>query len=72
MNALERIATCGIVPVVVIDDWHAAPALGDALIAGGLPVAEITFRTSGAVQAIELLTHDPRFTVAAGTARIVR
>lgn len=67
MSALDRIGTYGVVPVVVIDDSDAAPALGDALIAGGLPVAEITFRTSGAVQALELLAHDPRLTVGAGT-----
>ena len=67
MSALHQIAACGVVPVVVIDDSAAAPALGDALIAGGLPVAEITFRTSAAVQVIELLAQDPRFTVGAGT-----
>jgi len=67
VNTLGRITTCGIVPVVVIDDWHDAPALGDALTAGGLPVAEITFRTSAAVRAIELLAHDSRLTVGAGT-----
>lgn len=67
VNALGRIAACGIVPVVVIDDWHDAAALGDALTAGGLPVAEITFRTSAAVRAIELLAHDSRLTVGAGT-----
>lgn len=67
MSALHQIAACGVVPVVVIDDSAAAAALGDALIAGGLPVAEITFRTSAAVQVIELLAQDPRFTVGAGT-----
>jgi 2-dehydro-3-deoxyphosphogluconate aldolase/(4S)-4-hydroxy-2-oxoglutarate aldolase len=67
MSAPDKIAACGIVPVVVIDDYGTAPALGDALLAGGLPVAEITFRTSGAVKAIELLAQDPRFTVGAGT-----
>ncbi|HEY6398749.1 MAG TPA: bifunctional 4-hydroxy-2-oxoglutarate aldolase/2-dehydro-3-deoxy-phosphogluconate aldolase, partial [Solirubrobacteraceae bacterium] len=67
MSALDRICTYGVVPVVVIDDCDAAPALGDALIAGGLPVAEITFRTSRAVQVIELLANDPRLTVGAGT-----
>jgi 2-dehydro-3-deoxyphosphogluconate aldolase/(4S)-4-hydroxy-2-oxoglutarate aldolase len=67
MSALDRIAACGIVPVVVIDDYDAAPALGGALLGGGLPVAEITFRTSGAVKAIELLAQDPRFTAGAGT-----
>jgi 2-dehydro-3-deoxyphosphogluconate aldolase/(4S)-4-hydroxy-2-oxoglutarate aldolase len=67
MSALGRIVTYGVIPVVVIDDWDAAPALGNALIAGGLPVAEITFRTSAAVRAIELLARDSRVTVGAGT-----
>lgn len=67
MNALDRIAACGVVPVVVIDDGGTAPALGDALTAGGLPVAEITFRTSAAGQAIRLLARDPHFMAGAGT-----
>ena len=67
MSALDQIATAGVIPVVVIDDRDAAPALGDALIAAGLPVAEITFRTSAAVRAIELLARDCRTTVGAGT-----
>jgi 2-dehydro-3-deoxyphosphogluconate aldolase / (4S)-4-hydroxy-2-oxoglutarate aldolase len=67
MSVLDRIAAYGVVPVVVIDDADAAPALGDALIAGGLPVAEITFRTPAAVRAAELLARDPRLTVGAGT-----
>jgi 2-dehydro-3-deoxyphosphogluconate aldolase / (4S)-4-hydroxy-2-oxoglutarate aldolase len=67
MTVLDLIAACGVVPVVVIDNWEAAPALGDALLAGGLPVAEITLRTSAAVRAAELLARDPRFTVGAGT-----
>ncbi len=67
MSALDLIADCGVVPVVVIDDWEAAPALGDALMAAGLPVAEITLRTDAAVRAAELLARDSRFTVGAGT-----
>ncbi len=67
MSALERIGACGVIPVVVIDDVDAAPSLGDALLAGGLPCAEITFRTSAAAGAIEILAADPRLTVGAGT-----
>jgi 2-dehydro-3-deoxyphosphogluconate aldolase / (4S)-4-hydroxy-2-oxoglutarate aldolase len=67
VNALERIAACGVIPVVVIDDVDAAPSLGDALYAGGLPCAEITFRTSAAAGALEMLAADPRLTVGAGT-----
>jgi 2-dehydro-3-deoxyphosphogluconate aldolase/(4S)-4-hydroxy-2-oxoglutarate aldolase len=67
MSALDRIARCGVVPVVVIDDGDTAPALGGALIAAGLPVAEITLRTRAALRAIELLARDPRVTAGAGT-----
>jgi 2-dehydro-3-deoxyphosphogluconate aldolase/(4S)-4-hydroxy-2-oxoglutarate aldolase len=56
-----------VVPVVVIDDGDTAPALGGALIAAGLPVAEITLRTRAALRAIELLARDPRVTAGAGT-----
>lgn len=67
MSALDRIAALGVVPVVVLDDVDAAPSLGDALAAGGLPCAEITFRTSAAAGALETLAADPRLTVGAGT-----
>jgi 2-dehydro-3-deoxyphosphogluconate aldolase/(4S)-4-hydroxy-2-oxoglutarate aldolase len=56
-----------VIPVVVLDDVDAAPSLGEALVAGGLPCAEITFRTSAALGAIEMLAADPRLTVGAGT-----
>jgi 2-dehydro-3-deoxyphosphogluconate aldolase / (4S)-4-hydroxy-2-oxoglutarate aldolase len=50
---LERIGRAGIVPVVVIDDPADAPALVGALVEGGLPIAEFTFRTPAAADAIE-------------------
>lgn len=60
-------AATRLVPVVVLDDAaHAAP-LGDALAAGGLACAEITFRTSAAAAAIEVLAQRPGFLVGAGT-----
>jgi 2-dehydro-3-deoxyphosphogluconate aldolase/(4S)-4-hydroxy-2-oxoglutarate aldolase len=49
---LEQIARHGVVPVVVIDDAVAAPGLVGALSDGGLAVAEFTFRTSAATEAI--------------------
>ena len=51
-KTLEALGRHGVVPVVVIEDAAAAPALMDALIDGGLPVAEFTFRTAAAVEAI--------------------
>jgi 2-dehydro-3-deoxyphosphogluconate aldolase / (4S)-4-hydroxy-2-oxoglutarate aldolase len=68
MTTLERLGACGVIPVVVLDDVDAAPSLGEALVAGGLPCAEITLRTSAAFGAIEMLAADHRLTVGAGTA----
>jgi 2-dehydro-3-deoxyphosphogluconate aldolase/(4S)-4-hydroxy-2-oxoglutarate aldolase len=58
----------GVVPVIAIDDAAAALPLADALIAGGLPVAEITFRTAAARDAIAAIAaHRPQMIVGAGT-----
>lgn len=51
-EVLDAIHRHGVVPVVVIDDALAAPALVGALADGGLPVAEFTFRTAAAAEAI--------------------
>ena len=48
-GVLEQVCAGGVIPVVVIDDPDLAPPLGDALKRGGLPVAEVTFRTPAAV-----------------------
>ena len=58
----------GVVPVIAIDDAVAALPLADALIAGGLPVAEITFRTAAARAAIAAIAaHRPQMILGAGT-----
>lgn len=54
---LDRIGRAGLVPVVVIDDPEQAPSLMGALIEGGLPVAEFTFRTEAAEDAIRAATE---------------
>ena len=65
---LRKIGNMGIVPVVKIDDAKDAVPLGRALIEGGLPVAEITFRTDAAQKAIENITSAlPQMLVGAGT-----
>jgi len=57
----------GVMPVVTIDDAkHAAP-LAEALIEGGLPCAEITFRTAAATRVIEALCARGDLIVGAGT-----
>lgn len=58
-----------VIPVVVIDDAGSAPPLGDALAAGGLPVAEITFRTTDAEAALRSLGARDDLVVGAGSVR---
>ena len=52
IDLFDRLKGRGIIPVVKIEDAGDALALADALIAGGLPVAEVTFRTAAGAQAI--------------------
>ena len=58
----------GIIPVVVLDDAKDAKALGDALMKGGLPAAEVTFRTAAAEESIRIMAKEfPDMLVGAGT-----
>jgi len=57
-----------LVPVVVVDGADEGACLADALVAGGLPVAEITLRTAGGVDAIRAVARtQPDVVVGAGT-----
>jgi 2-dehydro-3-deoxyphosphogluconate aldolase/(4S)-4-hydroxy-2-oxoglutarate aldolase len=67
MHVLDQLAAHRIVPVVVLDDADDAAALGQALVAGGLPVAEVTFRTAAAERAIAVLAARGDVLVGAGT-----
>lgn len=69
MNAvLEQIQALGIVPVVVLDDAKDARPLAKALCEGGLPCAEITFRTAAAEESIRIISQEfPDMLVGAGT-----
>ncbi len=68
MAIFDRLAEFGVVPVIAIDDAAQAIPLADALIEGGLPVAEITFRTDAARSAIAAIAKDrPDVRVGAGT-----
>jgi 2-dehydro-3-deoxyphosphogluconate aldolase/(4S)-4-hydroxy-2-oxoglutarate aldolase len=69
MEALfETIGRIGLVPVVRIDRPETADRLAEALLAGGLPCAEITFRTSGAAEAIRTIARAyPEMLLGAGT-----
>lgn len=65
---LEQISNIGIVPVIAIDDAKKAVPLARALVAGGLPVAEVTFRTAAAEEAMRSITREvPEMLVGAGT-----
>jgi 2-dehydro-3-deoxyphosphogluconate aldolase / (4S)-4-hydroxy-2-oxoglutarate aldolase len=67
-DILKKIGDFGIVPVVKIDNAADAIPLGKALIDGGLPLAEITFRTDAAAEAIKkIATEFPEMLVGAGT-----
>ncbi len=64
----ERITDLGIVPVVKIMDAGDSVDLGKALLKGGLPIAEITFRTDAAEEAIRRVhTELPEILLGAGT-----
>ena len=64
---LQKFAETKIVPVVAIHDAADAEPLAQALIEGGLPCAEITFRTSAAAAAIEAMARLGTIQVGAGT-----
>lgn len=65
---LERIGEIGIVPVVVLNDVKDAEPLAQALCDGGLPCAEVTFRTDAAEESIRRMTKSfPDMLVGAGT-----
>lgn len=68
MHMFERLKRHGIVPVVRIEDAGDAVGLADALIAGCLPVAEVTFRTDAAAEAIaRIASEKAEMLVGAGT-----
>ncbi|HMQ39719.1 MAG TPA: bifunctional 4-hydroxy-2-oxoglutarate aldolase/2-dehydro-3-deoxy-phosphogluconate aldolase [Paracoccus sp. (in: a-proteobacteria)] len=60
-------ALAPVIPVLVIDDAARAEKLGEALIAGGLPVLEVTLRTPAALDAIKLMAKLSGGHVGAGT-----
>ena len=68
MDILKTIEDRKLVPVVALDDASDALPLAEALLRGGLPVAEITFRTAAAEDSIRRMTEAfPELLVGAGT-----
>ena len=67
-DVLKQIGQTGIVPVVVLNDSKDAEPLANALIKGGLPCAEVTFRTAAAEDSIKAIAKKfPEMFVGAGT-----
>lgn len=67
-HVLTRLGAARVLPVVELDTCEAALPLGKALMAGGLPVAEITFRSEAAADSIGILRERiPEMLVGAGT-----
>lgn len=68
MDVLKRLANSGVVPVVVLDDAANAVPTAKALLAGGVDVMEITFRTAAAADSIRAVAKEcPDMLVGAGT-----
>lgn len=68
MDILQQLSDGGLIPVVAIENAEDAVPLGQALVAGGLPCAEITFRTAAAREAIQAMSNAfPDMLVGAGT-----
>ena len=67
-EVLQKIQKIGIVPVVVLNDAKDAEPLAKALCEGGLPCAEVTFRTNAAEASIKIMSEKfPQMLVGAGT-----
>lgn len=68
MSIAETIQNMGVVPVVVLEDTKDAAPLAKALTEGGLPCAEVTFRTEAAEESIRIMAEQfPQMLVGAGT-----
>ena len=68
MDIAEKFQKIGVVPVVVLEDVKDAVPLAKALVEGGLPCAEVTFRTEAAQESIRLMAQEyPDMLVGAGT-----
>ena len=68
MNIVETMAAARIIPVIVIEDITKAVPLARALVKGGLPVLEVTFRTACAAEAIAKIKAEvPGAVLIAGT-----
>lgn len=68
MSIFDHFYKIGVIPVLEIDSAERAAPLAEALLAGGLPIAEITLRTDAALESIRVIARGvPDVIVGAGT-----
>lgn len=67
MSTVDALTRHRVIPVIVSDRLATADSLGDALVAGGLPIAEVTMRTPAALGIITTLGQRGDIVVGAGT-----
>ncbi len=71
-DIFERIGEYGIVPLVTLDDPNDAVPLARALVEGGIPIAEVTFRTAAGGESIKRMAKEvPEIIVGSGTVHTV-
>lgn len=66
-SIVDVLGTSRLLPVIVVDDPDDARGLGEAILAGGLDVAEVTLRTPNALEALRAMAEVPGLCVGAGT-----
>lgn len=68
---MQMINDIGLVPLITLDNPEDAVPLGHALIRGGIPIAEVTFRTDACLDVIRIMKDIPDMIVGAGTVHSV-
>ena len=63
----EKLKALKIVPVVAMSDSTKAEGLGQALVAGGLPIAEVTLRTPSSLESLKIIAKNPDLITGAGS-----
>lgn len=66
-DTVREVTAGRLMPVIVLEDEKSAAPLADALVAGGLRCAEVTFRTAAAEAALKTMASDARLLMGAGT-----
>jgi 2-dehydro-3-deoxyphosphogluconate aldolase / (4S)-4-hydroxy-2-oxoglutarate aldolase len=67
----QTLSLAPVIPVIILDDIAKARPLAEALVAGGLPVLEVTLRTTNALRVIEEMAKVPGAVLGSGTVRNV-